>query len=143
MPIHPDLRPLYPSNWRELADGVKFERAKGRCERCGRPHGEPVWVFKYGGWIDPNTGKRYDGQGRPADVLETAEWPEGRFVKTVLTCAHLDQNPANNDQTNLAALCQRCHLQHDREHHRRRAYQNRRRPWAVADLFETEEPQHD
>src|SRR6185436_9680234 len=36
----------------------------------------------------------------------------GSYV--VLTVAHLDRNPANNDETNLAALCQRCHLNHDR-----------------------------
>lgn len=34
--------------------------------------------------------------------------------KVILTVAHLDQNPANNDPANLAALCQRCHLNHDR-----------------------------
>ena len=33
--------------------------------------------------------------------------------KVVLTVAHLDHNPANNDFTNLAALCQRCHNRHD------------------------------
>ena len=31
----------------------------------------------------------------------------------VLSCAHLDQQPENNDPGNLAALCQRCHLAHD------------------------------
>ena len=35
----------------------------------------------------------------------------------VLTISHLDQNIQNNDPQNLAALCQRCHLQHDRPHH--------------------------
>ncbi len=38
----------------------------------------------------------------------------------VLTVAHLDQNPANNDPANLAALCVRCHLAHDREFNRRK-----------------------
>ncbi|WP_425365064.1 hypothetical protein [Fulvimarina endophytica] len=31
-----------------------------------------------------------------------------------LACAHLDQDTANNEAANLAALCQRCHLGHDR-----------------------------
>lgn len=31
----------------------------------------------------------------------------------VLTVAHLDQDPRNNDLANLLALCQRCHLAHD------------------------------
>lgn len=35
----------------------------------------------------------------------------------VLTVAHLDHMPENNDDANLAALCQRCHLNYDRPHH--------------------------
>ena len=38
MPIRPELRPLYPPHWRELSSRVRFERAEGRCQRCGRPH---------------------------------------------------------------------------------------------------------
>ena len=37
--------------------------------------------------------------------------------KVVLTVAHLDHNKNNNRFSNLAALCQRCHLQHDIKHH--------------------------
>jgi hypothetical protein len=37
--------------------------------------------------------------------------------KVVLTCAHLDHVPENCDYTNLAALCQRCHLRYDAKHH--------------------------
>jgi 5-methylcytosine-specific restriction endonuclease McrA len=35
--------------------------------------------------------------------------------KVVLTVAHLDQMPENNEDSNLAALCQRCHLNYDRK----------------------------
>jgi hypothetical protein len=38
MPIRPELRPLYPPHWRELSSHVRFERAGGKCQRCGRPH---------------------------------------------------------------------------------------------------------
>jgi hypothetical protein len=37
MPIWPELRPLYPPHWRELSSHVRFERAGGKCQRCGRP----------------------------------------------------------------------------------------------------------
>ncbi len=37
--------------------------------------------------------------------------------KVVLTCAHLDHQPENNDFSNLASLCQRCHLRYDARHH--------------------------
>ena len=33
--------------------------------------------------------------------------------KVILTVAHLDHNPANNADDNLAALCQRCHNTYD------------------------------
>jgi 5-methylcytosine-specific restriction endonuclease McrA len=39
------------------------------------------------------------------------------FSMVVLTIAHIDQNPRNNDPVNLAALCQKCHLTHDAKQH--------------------------
>jgi hypothetical protein len=40
----------------------------------------------------------------------------------VLACTHLDHDPGNNRARNLRALCQRCHLIHDRQEHRRRRW---------------------
>lgn len=37
--------------------------------------------------------------------------------KVVLTVAHLDHTPENCADENLRALCQRCHLAYDRDHH--------------------------
>lgn len=37
--------------------------------------------------------------------------------KVILTVAHLDRNRNNNRFGNLAALCQRCHLNYDRPTH--------------------------
>lgn len=37
--------------------------------------------------------------------------------KVILTVSHQDHNKANNRDSNLKALCQRCHLRHDRAHH--------------------------
>lgn len=37
--------------------------------------------------------------------------------KVVLTVAHIDRNKDNNRFSNLAALCQRCHLRHDAKQH--------------------------
>lgn len=36
--------------------------------------------------------------------------------EVILTVAHLDRNRSNNCFRNLAALCQKCHLNHDRLH---------------------------
>jgi 5-methylcytosine-specific restriction endonuclease McrA len=41
--------------------------------------------------------------------------------RVVLTIAHLDHNPTNNDYNNLRALCQRCHNRYDNKHRRKNA----------------------
>lgn len=67
-------------------------------------------------------------QGRPHPV-------SGSIV--VLTVAHVhDPAPENCTPTNLAALCQKCHLGHDRKHHVAVGKENRRRAMLTADLLE-------
>ena len=39
MPINRELRWFYPIDWPEISRRVRFERAGGVCEGCGRPHG--------------------------------------------------------------------------------------------------------
>lgn len=38
--------------------------------------------------------------------------------KVILTVAHLDHTPENCVDTNLMAMCQRCHLRYDQHHHK-------------------------
>lgn len=42
-------------------------------------------------------------------------------ARVILTVHHLDEHPENCHDSNLVALCQRCHLRADRELHRRNA----------------------
>lgn len=53
----------------------------------------------------------------------------------VLTVAHLDHQPENCDDSNLAALCQRCHLHYDRAHHALERRKNKERKSGQASLF--------
>lgn len=55
----------------------------------------------------------------------------------VLTVAHVG-NPAPEDVRpgNLAAVCQRCHLNHDRPHHLAVQAANRRKAMGTPDLLE-------
>jgi hypothetical protein len=53
----------------------------------------------------------------------------------VVTRAHLDSDPTNNRLKNLRALCQRCHMLHDRPHHLVQRWITYRRRLAVGDLF--------
>ncbi len=45
--------------------------------------------------------------------------------KVVITIAHLDHDPANNDMDNLAALCQKCHNKYDAKHRAESRKRNR------------------
>lgn len=46
--------------------------------------------------------------------LAAKYYRDAGMVKIILTVAHLDRDRTNNHPGNLAALCQRCHLNHDR-----------------------------
>jgi 5-methylcytosine-specific restriction endonuclease McrA len=57
--------------------------------------------------------------------------------RVVLTVAHVrDPAPENVAPDNLAALCQRCHLNHDRKHHIAVAAENRHHAMQTPDLFD-------
>ena len=58
-----------------------------------------------------------------------------RATKVVLAAAHRDHDTANNANSNLAAFCQRCHMNHDRPEHRRRRWRTLFRRRASGDLF--------
>jgi len=44
-------------------------------------------------------------------------WNGKKFIKIVLTIAHLDHTPENCTDENLRALCQKCHLTYDAKFH--------------------------
>jgi hypothetical protein len=52
MPIRPEFKYLYPIDWKQVSHWVRFVRAKGRCQVCGRPHGAMVQHLGDGRWRD-------------------------------------------------------------------------------------------
>jgi 5-methylcytosine-specific restriction endonuclease McrA len=107
----PISRKRYPDNWAEISRRIRFERAGGLCEcrgecghehqggRCNAPHGETVHRNRAEPWV------------------WRREPSEGFYpVRIILTTAHLDHDRSNNNDANLRALCQFCHLNHDRLH---------------------------
>ena len=54
----------------------------------------------------------------------------------VLTVAHLNHTPEDVRPENLAALCQRCHLNYDRQRHIAKARRNRRLRRGEMPLFD-------
>ena len=137
MPIRTEGRWLYPIDWKQLSAVIRFERAKGQCQGCGRPHGRIICHLGDGRWWDPQRQVWRDGQGRRVGrVLEVEGLQEQvRITRVVLATAHRDHDPTNNHPRNLVALCQRCHLQHDREEHRCRRWLTRFRRKALGYLF--------
>ena len=69
-----------------------------------------------------------------------AQWPDlveatqFRMTRVVLAAAHLDSDPTNNRLKNLRALCQHCHMLHDRSHHLAHRWIIYRRRVAIGDL---------
>ena len=63
----------------------------------------------------------------PGPVSNEASW---RTTRVVLATAHLNHDPTDN-----RALCQRCHMLHDRDEHRRRRWRTYRARRALGDLF--------
>lgn len=135
MPIRRELRSLYPPNWNELSRRVRFDRGKGRCQACGRPHATLIRCLPDGRWFDPIQQTWRDRRGR------CARWPDllalipERTTRVVLAAAHLDHDPRNNRLGNLKSFCQRCHLLHDRPYHLAQRWITYRRRYAAGDLF--------
>lgn len=96
MPILPENRGLYPDDWPEIRERIR-KRAGDRCEWCGAKNHAIGWRDDSGKfWEDPYF--KRDGQ---------------KEIKIVGTTAHLNHDPTDNRDENLAFLCQRCHNRHD------------------------------
>ena len=138
MPIRRAHRHFYPIDWPQLSAVIRFTRAKGRCERCGRPHMKTVMHLGDGRWWDAALGTWRNGRGRALPRLvapEAMPADHQRMTFVVLATAHLDHDTSNNAPRNLAALCQRCHMLHDRPEHQRRRRITLHLRKAVGDLF--------
>jgi hypothetical protein len=70
MPIRAEMKEVYPSDWPEISRRVRFERAGGICQGCGRPHGMKIRCLPDGRWFDPTRRTWPNGCGRPA------RWPD-------------------------------------------------------------------
>lgn len=104
MPIRPENKSRYPSNWKEIRESI-LKRADNKCEKCN--------LLNHSYVLRDNNSNR----SCPEDS-ERTEWfkegfPDHRRVKVVLTIAHLDHTPENCEPENLRAWCQKCHNTYD------------------------------
>ena len=119
-------RALYPDDWEAISLRIR-ERAGWRCEWCGLENGaigyrDDIGIFHH---VPIEATEAYDADGV-------------RLFRIMLTVAHLgapkpDGSPGDKYDKmdcrdgNLAALCQRCHLNYDRDEHIFNAALTRRR----------------
>ena len=119
----------YPSDWKQIRERIN-RRAGNRCEQCDVPNHATILRNAY----DP---EQYLVLDRDFELIDMAgqrvrlsELPAGydanRFVRVILTVAHLDHDTTNNTDDNLKLLCQLHHLRHDAKHHAENAATTRR-----------------
>ena len=95
MLIQPELHYYYPIDWPQISRWVRFVRAKGCCEACGRPHGQVVRHLGDGRWWDEARQTWRDGRGRKSPCPAPAELEPARTTKVVLAAAHFDHYPGH------------------------------------------------
>lgn len=119
MPISKQNMAKYPGGsirskeWLAIRDCVG-KRSGWKCEKCKAPHRQTIcrgegddagtYMLETGEIFDAETGKKL-GHG----INEY----RGRYVLVILTVAHIDGDPGNNDDGNLAHWCQLHHNRHD------------------------------
>lgn len=131
----------YPKNWKTEIRPRILARADNKCEQkgCGAVnhswgyHGNDEVFYTVKQITDTleDTGRDMFDKG---DVLEGVGI-EKKPKKIVLTIAHLDHNVANNEDSNLKALCQRHHLALDKQQHTKNARETNRKKKGLQNLF--------
>jgi hypothetical protein len=131
-------RKKYPADWNEIRQRI-LERAGNKCERCGVPNYSVGARDKNGEWWDEKSIHNMNSD------CGWALWPDGfpPMIKVVLTVAHLNHDPQDNRDENLAALCQRDHLGHDIRLHTYNAARTRARKAGQAEMITLLEKSND
>lgn len=138
MPIHERIKQFYPDNW-DAIRGLVLQRATMRmhrhsffggptceesafitgieqCEKCSVSHAGIAYRNK-DFWFGSVVGAELaavDQRGVIIERMDNRPMPDdAREVNIVLTVAHLNHDPTDNSPDNLAALCQKCHLEYD------------------------------
>jgi hypothetical protein len=131
----------YPVNWKSEIRPAILERDGNCCKFCGAKNGDFGWrsaegnfynakyiidaLEDYGDDLFNNVLKNcYDKKGNPT-----------KGITIVLTIMHLDHDTANNNYDNLAAGCQKCHLNFDLKNHMKNSRETRNKKKGLQSLF--------
>lgn len=134
----------YPLNWKSEIRPSILERDGNCCGFCKVKNGE--YIFR--GYLDGKEVYQYSdgsvhdvvsGEFIEKNVYAIIESLSGdinqKAIKIVLTVMHLDHDIENNDYSNLKSGCQKCHLNYDKEHHRKNAKETNTKKKKLQSLF--------
>jgi tRNA(Ile)-lysidine synthase TilS/MesJ len=131
----------YPKNWKSEIRPAILERAKNCCEQCEVENKSIGYRNKFGHFIayqeieDALERHGYDYFEHELSHCYDARGNPTKAIKIVLTIAHLDHDITNNNYSNLKALCQRCHINLDKDQHRENAKKTINKKKGLQDLF--------
>ena len=131
----------YPSNWKtEIVPQVKA-RDNNCCAFCGVKNYSVG--YRQGLKFIPTAGNEWHDKAGNGElsykearelVKHCNEFADDNLIVIVLTVAHLDHNILNNDFSNLKALCQKCHLDYDKEHHKKNSRETLKKKKGIVEL---------
>lgn len=152
-PIRAENVARYPADWPAISQRIRM-RARGKCEQCGLPNYAVGYRDEDGRFVPAagNGPQDFAGEGQqwpsgePLSYAEALEFKQvnnddgeydgdgNHWIVIVLTVAHLNHDPSDCADENLAALCQQCHNRLDAP--MRRAGIVERRRAENGDLFQ-------
>lgn len=136
MPV--DYKNSYPPNWfTEIRPSI-LERAGHKCEQCGVPNYKVILRGVYDGQpvYQDDVFTIYDAETSEVITTDYANWIDGKkFIKVILTIAHICHDSMCTNPLHLLALCQRCHLRLDMGHHVKNRKANKLKKAGQLDLF--------
>ncbi len=94
-----------PENWTDEIRPRILNRDGYKCKRCNIKHRS--YLF-----IDQN-GKRIIVDSAEHEELKTGGY---KTYRVYLQVAHMDNNPSNNNDSNLLSLCPNCHYINDKQY---------------------------
>jgi hypothetical protein len=116
----------YPDNWLSEIRPRILEREQHCCKFCGVADRLVGWRVPSGAFYTPEQFTSACIPGKDEDDLLKVMKRKPSPYQIILTVAHLDHMLIDHSYNNLAALCQRCHLNHDRAATARQRAQGRR-----------------
>jgi hypothetical protein len=117
---------VYPADWKQISLDAR-KRAGNRCEGCGLHNYSIGWREKDGTFVRYERTWDAIPEEEIGSEINLADGSKTKVFQIILTVAHLDHNPGNNDPSNLRAYCQKCHNAYDAPMRAKHAAETRKR----------------